>query len=120
MTVMYRFFLIAALLVLPLAGAHAKLRFTHRSHQAAQEMLVIQSGPQRWHFTVEVAKTPEQQAKGLMRRHQLLAHFGMLFLFPDMRDRQMWMKDTPLALDMLFIDSRGRIVYIAENTVPYS
>jgi uncharacterized membrane protein (UPF0127 family) len=71
-------------------------------------------------FTVELALTPENRATGLMDRQRMAADHGMLFRFDQTRDVLMWMKNTPLSLDMLFIAENGRIARIAENTVPFS
>lgn len=75
---------------------------------------------ERHDFTVELAITPEQQAQGLMFRRDLGDSAGMLFLFGRERPVSFWMKNTLIPLDMLFIDRRGRIVDIAERTVPQS
>ncbi len=71
-------------------------------------------------FTVELADTPELREKGLMYREELAADAGMLFDFGETRMVTMWMRNTPLPLDMLFINGEGRILHIAEQTVPYS
>lgn len=71
-------------------------------------------------LTVEIADTEETRARGLMQRTTLAEDHGMLFVFGEDSYIQMWMKDTPISLDMLFIDSHGKIVYIAEKTVPQS
>ncbi|MEK9595963.1 MAG: DUF192 domain-containing protein [Rhodospirillaceae bacterium] len=71
-------------------------------------------------FTVEMATTAEARARGLMGRRQLAADAGMLFIFPSISRQTMWMKDTPLSLDMLFIAHDGRIVRIVERTMPFS
>jgi len=69
-------------------------------------------------FTVELALTPQQRAKGLMFRHDMAPEAGMLFLFDREAPRSFWMKNTYLSLDMLFLDASGRIVAIAADTVP--
>jgi hypothetical protein len=71
-------------------------------------------------FAVEVAATAEERSRGLMHRTDLPADRAMLFDFGDTRFVAMWMKNTPLPLDMLFAAPDGRITAIAENTVPFS
>jgi len=71
-------------------------------------------------FTVELALTAAQRELGLMHRTTLGANAGMLFDFGETREVMMWMKNTDLPLDMLFIDSRGEIVHIASRTTPFS
>ena len=71
-------------------------------------------------FTVEIADTDELRARGLMFRQRLPEDRGMLFDFGTPRPVAMWMKNTYISLDMLFIREDGTIAYIAENTVPKS
>jgi uncharacterized membrane protein (UPF0127 family) len=71
-------------------------------------------------FTVEVANTPELIERGLMERDSLAPMSGMLFDYGDAQIATMWMKNTPLSLDMIFISSSGHIVAIARNAVPQS
>jgi hypothetical protein len=71
-------------------------------------------------FRVWIADTPERQQQGLMFVRDLPADEGMLFVNQDPRPMSMWMKNTYIALDMLFVDSRGRILRIFERTVPQS
>jgi len=71
-------------------------------------------------FSVEVASTPEQRAIGLMNRPEMASERGMLFRFEQTRDVLMWMKNTFLPLDMVFIREDGVVAGIAENTVPFS
>ncbi len=71
-------------------------------------------------FSVEMAMTPDQQATGLMFRKSLPEGQGMLFDFRDEREISMWMKNTYVPLDMIFIRADGRILRIAENTEPHS
>jgi uncharacterized membrane protein (UPF0127 family) len=69
---------------------------------------------------VELAITDEQVERGLMWRDRLEADRGMLFVFRRQKPRSFWMKNTPLPLDIIYIDRGGTIVSIAENTTPYS
>jgi uncharacterized membrane protein (UPF0127 family) len=71
-------------------------------------------------FTVEIADTDVTRERGLMFRQRLPENHGMLFDFGDPRPVSMWMKNTYIPLDMLFIRADGTIAYIAENTVPKS
>jgi uncharacterized membrane protein (UPF0127 family) len=71
-------------------------------------------------FGVEMAVTPEEQAKGLMFRRELPEGQGMLFDFQREQPAVFWMKNTYVPLDMIFIRGDGRILRIAEHTVPLS
>ena len=71
-------------------------------------------------FRVEVARTPEEQAKGLMFRTEMGADEGMLFPYDQPHVLSFWMRNTVLSLDLVFIDEQRRIINVAENAVPYS
>ncbi|KPF71897.1 hypothetical protein IP69_04890 [Bosea sp. AAP35] len=87
---------------------------------AALETLAIVSGDKRHGFQVEVMRTPEQRARGLMHRRYMPADRGMLFDFARVEPVAMWMENTYIPLDMLFIRADGTIARIAENTEPLS
>jgi uncharacterized membrane protein (UPF0127 family) len=88
--------------------------------QAALEGLGIVSGGKRHAFQVEVMRTDEQRARGLMNRNHLPADRGMLFDFGRTEHVAMWMENTYIPLDMLFIRADGTIARIAERTEPLS
>jgi uncharacterized protein len=82
--------------------------------------LEIRTGSQVHRFTVEVARTPEEQARGLMFRRSVGPQEGMIFPFSPPRPASFWMKNTLVPLDMLFVRADGTIARIAANTVPLS
>ncbi len=82
--------------------------------------LAIQTASGRHDFTVELALTDGQQQQGLMFRRALAPDAGMLFDYKSPTQITMWMKNTFIPLDMIFIGADGRIVRIAERTVPQS
>lgn len=71
-------------------------------------------------FSVEMATTEEERQTGLMYRKELPDGKGMLFDFSPEQQISMWMKNTYIPLDMIFIRADGRILRIAENTEPHS
>jgi uncharacterized membrane protein (UPF0127 family) len=71
-------------------------------------------------FSVELATTQQEKETGLMYRKELADRKGMLFEFSPEQEVSMWMKNTYISLDMIFIRSDGRILRIAENTPPLS
>jgi uncharacterized membrane protein (UPF0127 family) len=106
------FFLsVLSFLVLPLAGPAG-------AQQLQQLEILSKNGVHV--FGVEMAATPEEQAKGLMFRRELPDRQGMLFDFKREQPTSFWMKNTYVPLDMIFIRADGRILNIAENTVPLS
>ncbi|MGO4715450.1 DUF192 domain-containing protein [Bradyrhizobium sp. 2TAF24] len=83
---------------------------------ADRESLEIITGAGVQVFSVEVMRTDEERARGLMFRKSLPDGQGMLFDFNPEQMVSMWMKNTLIPLDMIFIQSDGRILRIAENT----
>jgi uncharacterized membrane protein (UPF0127 family) len=81
--------------------------------------LVVIHSTQRFTFRVEVARTDQEQAKGLMFRSVLGADEGMIFPMIPARDASFWMRNTLIPLDIIFIGRDGRISNIAANAVPY-
>jgi hypothetical protein len=87
---------------------------------ARSRVEVVTAAGARTAFAVELAATPEQLERGLMFRSRLDSGEGMLFDFGAARPVAMWMKNTLIPLDMLFIDRGGRVIHVEEYAVPGS
>ena len=90
------------------------------SHAASFQPLEIVTKNGVQVFSVEMATTEEEKQTGLMYRKELADGKGMLFDFNPEQEISMWMKNTYVSLDMIFIRADGRILRIAENTEPLS
>ncbi|WP_181704108.1 DUF192 domain-containing protein [Chthonobacter albigriseus] len=116
--------LTALLLAAALAGAAAT--FTWTAPGTAQEAAVLRTelvvetaaGPHT--FSVELAATPAERAKGLMDRHEMAPGHGMLFDMGSNAPATFWMKNTYLPLDIIFIREDGTVANIAHRTTPLS
>jgi uncharacterized membrane protein (UPF0127 family) len=109
-------------LVMPLAAVMAVLVLCAAPTAQAASIqpleIATKSGVQV--FSVEMATTEEEKTTGLMYRKELPDGKGMLFDFSPEQQISMWMKNTYIPLDMIFIRADGRILRIAENTEPLS
>ena len=76
------------------------------------------SGPHS--FNIEIANSGGERALGLMYRRELAADAGMLFLYDPPQPITMWMRNTILSLDMIFIGTDGRVHRIESHTEPFS
>ena len=92
--------------------------FSARAAKIEPLEIITKSGVQV--FSVELATTDEEKTTGLMYRKELPEGKGMLFDFSPAEEVSMWMKNTYVSLDMIFIRPDGRILRIAENTEPLS
>jgi uncharacterized membrane protein (UPF0127 family) len=105
-----------------LAAIAAFALVAHQPPASAAEFqpleIVTKSGVRT--FSVEIAKTDVERATGLMYRKELADGRGMLFDFTPEQQVSMWMKNTFVSLDMVFITGDGRVLRIAENTEPQS
>jgi uncharacterized membrane protein (UPF0127 family) len=88
--------------------------------QSFEPLTIATAGGARHAFMVEVARTDAERAQGLMFRRTLAADRGMLFDFKRVEPVSMWMQNTYVSLDMLFIRPDGTIARIAESTEPLS
>ena len=84
-----------------------------------QMLLTVHSGGKAHRFTVEVARTPEEQQRGLMFRESLAPDRGMIFPYEPPQPVAFWMKNTLIPLDLIFIRADGTIANI-ETAVPLS
>lgn len=105
--------LCAWLLAAP-AGAQAPVAFEK------DELAIETAAGRSYRFEVEVAATPEQRGRGLMFRKSMAPDAGMLFLYAAEQPIRMWMRNTLIPLDMVFVGRDGRIINIAEETEPMS
>lgn len=124
-----RAWLLPLLLILPACSPQAAERATAPANEAASVHpqsglevipLTINSLGKRHDFRVEVARTPQQQAQGLMFRTAMGPNEGMLFPYEQPRTLSFWMKNTVLSLDLIFIGEDHRIINIAAKATPYS
>ena len=90
------------------------------SASVKSELSIITSNGSKHNFLVEVAKTEEEKKIGLMFRKTLAKNAGMLFLYKREALRLMWMKNTFIPLDILFIDKDGVIQRVVKRTIPHS
>ena len=102
------------LLALSLFGSQALAGDGHA------ELLLLRADGATLRIEVELALTRESRMRGLMGRTVLPRYSGMWFDFGSETRVSMWMRNTPLALDMVFIRGDGRVVGIHENAEPGS
>ncbi|MBN8874799.1 MAG: DUF192 domain-containing protein [Rhodospirillales bacterium] len=114
--------LLGLLALAPLLPARAEAADpTGPQAELPKEKLVIVTRDGKQHvFMVEMALTGDQQTVGEMFRTKVPEDGGMLFDWGAPRESQMWMRNTLVPLDMVFINADGTIRSIAENTVPQS
>ena len=105
-------FVAAAVVLYAIAG--------HGARAASVQTLEIATKSGVQVFSVEMATTEQEKETGLMYRKELADGKGMLFDFSPAQEVSMWMKNTYIPLDMIFIRADGRILRIAENTEPLS
>ena len=114
--------IVLLLLLLPnlIGGAGASAQERSRWGFALDTLEIATADGMRHRLKVELALEPEEKAQGLMFRRELNADSGMLFVYREERPVHMWMKNTLIPLDMLFISKRGEVVEIVARTTPLS
>lgn len=106
-----------------LAFLPAGFRLTHFGDafaQFAKDQAEIVTANGAYSFSVEIADTEEERSQGLMFRKDLGEREGMLFFYDREQHISMWMRNTYIPLDMIFIKADGRVHRIAEHTEPFS
>lgn len=114
------FCVVGGMLTLSAPGVEAQQARAARLATFSTAKLSIEASSGRHEFTVEIARTGRQQAQGLMFRRRLAANAGMLFVYRREAKVSMWMRNTFIPLDMLFIGADGKIAHIAQRTTPRS
>jgi uncharacterized protein len=106
---------VTALLFTACSGGRGAAPSASQTPPATGPRVVLPSGAV---FALEVARTPEQTAQGLMFRESLAPSTGMVFLFDAPRPQAFWMKNCHFALDMVFTRKDGTVVDVLENVPP--
>lgn len=114
----WRFWQAALALLVALAGPALGQDKPQAGLRMAALEVVASSGVH--HFTVEMALGDEERSIGLMHRRELASDGGMLFDFGRDEIVTMWMKNTILSLDMVFIKADGTVAHVVERTTPFS
>lgn len=84
------------------------------------ELITIETGQGAFQFTAEIADEDSERSRGLMFRETMKPTHGMLFDFGKLQPVFMWMENTPLSLDMIFILPTGKVARIESDTQPFS
>ena len=109
-------FLIAGLLFAAACGAAPKSSLTPSATPSPSgPRVVLPSGAE---YRIEVVRTPEEQAQGLMFRESLPPKTGMLFPFADKGVHHFWMKNTMIPLDMIWMDADGKVLFVSAEWPP--
>ena len=89
-----------------------------RGAAAAAESLEFVTATGAHRFEIEVARTEREREVGLMHRRSMPRDHGMLFMFPSEQPVSMWMKNTYIPLDMVFVSRKGRVTSVARERGP--
>ena len=113
-----KFYLFVAIVLI--ATSIPKYLLAQSSTSFSMTSVVIETRTDAQRLTMELAEDAGQHAQGLMGRQSLASDSGMLFVYARPRQVSMWMKDTLIPLDMLFVRLDGIIESIVERTTPLS
>ncbi len=115
--------ILCALGVIAMMPAMASARVAPHTHAVSGLPIIpltIVSHHRSHRFAVELARTSEEQARGLMFRTAMRADEGMIFPMDPPRLASFWMRNTVLPLDIIYVGANGRILTIAARATPYS
>lgn len=112
--------LVICLLMLVSFGASPVVSPLNAAAKMRVEPVVVITASGRHSFMAEIADSPDLRSRGLMHRTQMAPDRGMLFNMGSDAEIHMWMKNTLIGLDMIFITKQGIVAKIAKNTVPHS
>jgi len=113
--------LIAAVLLFTASAAQSESAAPEPLSAFPQSLLAVRTAAGKVvNFKIWEADTPQREQQGLMFIRELDEHDGMLFMFPENQPVIMWMKNTYVSLDLLFLNAQGKIDYIAANATPLS
>jgi uncharacterized membrane protein (UPF0127 family) len=103
------------------AAAPARAQYVEPLSAFPQSVLAIRTADGKViNFKIWTADTPRREEQGLMFVREMDEHAGMLFLFPENKRVTMWMKNTYISLDLLFMNRQGKIDYVAARATPLS
>lgn len=121
---MIKYFLLASSFLLISCNGEAdtqtEIQETRELSYTATVSFLEQSDEEITSVRAAVADDDDSRSEGLMNVHNLPDNAGMLFIFEDEAPRSFWMANTPISLDILFVNSEMEIVRIHRNTPPYS
>jgi uncharacterized protein len=104
--------------VLPLIAITALPTIAQKAMRQDTLKIITSTGTHA--FDIEIAETDEEKARGLMFRRSLAPNAGMLFPYAPAQEITMWMKNTYISLDMVFIRADGTVLRVAAGTEPFS
>lgn len=115
-----RVFFLALMIFVSAVAARADGGQPMRLPVDSEPLTFVTANGNKLSFALEVADTEEERMRGLMFRRDFPKERAMLFVFGETRRVSMWMENTPLPLDMVFLDEKGRVSSIHENATPFS